>query len=107
MTNTSLDITPQQAHLDATDGSAVIVDVREPWEWEAGSAAGALRISLHELPGRLDDVPRDRRVHCICASGNRSRVAAEFLRDRGFDATSVSGGTTAWMLHRLPAERGA
>jgi rhodanese-related sulfurtransferase len=100
----STDITPQEAHRQSTAGEAVLVDVREAWEWEGGSAAGARRISLYELPQRQAELPRGQRVLCICASGNRSRAAADYLRQLGFDARSVSGGTTAWQMHRLPLE---
>ena len=105
MTEPSIDITPQQAHLEASEGAGVLVDVREPWEWSGGAAAGAVRISLYDLPQRHAELPRDQRVLCICASGNRSRAAAEYLRQLGYEAMSVSGGTAAWQLHRLPIER--
>lgn len=99
-----LEITPQEAHRQAEAGEAVLVDVREAWEWEGGSAAGARRISLYDLPARHGELPRDQHVLCICASGNRSRAAAEYLRQAGFQAQSVSGGTMAWQMHRLPVE---
>lgn len=105
MAQRKLDITPQDAHQAAEDGQGIMVDVREAWECAAGSAAGALRIALNDLPRRHSELPREQRVLCICASGNRSRVAAEYLRELGFDAQSVSGGTAAWQLHRLPLER--
>jgi rhodanese-related sulfurtransferase len=105
MSQSSIEVTPQEAHFDASEGRGVLVDVREPWEWAAGAAAGAVRLSLRDLPERHAELPRGQRVLCICASGNRSRAAAEYLRAQGYDALSVAGGTIGWQLHRLPIDR--
>lgn len=99
-----IEITPQQAEQDAASGKGVLVDVREPWEWEGGHASGATLMSLYDLPSRHQELPRGKSVLCICASGNRSRTAAEYLQSLGYEARSVSGGTAAWSMHRLPLD---
>ncbi|GMU39651.1 MAG: hypothetical protein AMXMBFR23_05170 [Chloroflexota bacterium] len=101
---TSIEISAPDAHAAVTAGTGVVVDVREDWEWSSGHAADAKHISLYGLGARLKELPRDRSIFCICASGNRSLSAAEYLRREGFDARSVAGGTAAWVLHRLPVE---
>jgi rhodanese-related sulfurtransferase len=85
------------AELSASraDG-AVIVDVREPEEYMAGHVAAARLIPLAELAERAAELPRDDRVHVICASGHRSSQAAQWLAGAGYDAASVAGGTQAW-----------
>lgn len=99
--------TPAEAHERLAAEGAVLVDVREPHEWRAGHAVGARLIPLGELAQRADELPRERPVYLICASGNRSRVGAELLRRAGFACPiNVSGGTGAWMRSGLPVERG-
>ncbi len=99
--------TPAEAHERVVNGEGVLVDVREPHEWRAGHAAGARHIPLGELPRRAAELPKERPVYVICASGNRSRVAAEMLHEAGFVCPiNVNGGTGAWMRSALPMERG-
>ena len=73
-----------------------VIDVRTPEEYEAGHVAGAVLIPMGELVDRVDEVPTGT-LHVICATGARSRRAAEFLRVRGVDAFNVAGGTKAWV----------
>ncbi|QNS02285.1 MBL fold metallo-hydrolase [Streptomyces xanthii] len=82
----------------------VVVDVRTCGErGDAGFIEGALHISLGELPGRLDEIPRDRPLVLHCAGGHRSSIAASLLRHHGFDDVSdVLGGYTAWDLLHAP-----
>jgi adenylyltransferase/sulfurtransferase len=63
---------------------AVIVDVREPYEWEAGHAETARHIPLGQLAARLDELPRDADIVLYCASGMRSARGVELLREAGF-----------------------
>lgn len=79
-----------------------MVDVREADEWAQGRAAGARHIALGKLPAKAVTLSPNAPVLVICASGNRSRRAASFLRDQGFDAKSVRGGTAAWSRANLP-----
>ena len=51
---------------------AVILDVREDYEWVAGHAEGALHIPLDQLPSRLDDLDPDQDLYVICRTGGRS-----------------------------------
>jgi rhodanese-related sulfurtransferase len=85
-----------EAFATAREGGALVLDVREGFEFTAGHVPGAQWIPLGMLPGNLSGLPRDRAVMVICASGNRSQVGAELLTREGFDAASVRGGTAAW-----------
>jgi rhodanese-related sulfurtransferase len=76
---------------------AVVIDVREPDEYEDGHVPGAKLISLGDVPDRLAEFPTDEPVLVICKSGARSRRASEFLLENGVDATNVAGGTMAWI----------
>lgn len=75
----------------------VLLDVRTPAEVANGRIAGALTIPVDELEARWSELERCDEVVCYCASGGRSRRAAELLRARGlFNATSMTGGVAAW-----------
>jgi rhodanese-related sulfurtransferase len=85
---------------------AVLIDVRESWEYAQGHAAGAVPLPLSELQARAGAVPRDRDVLLICQVGQRSMLAAWFLRQQGVERVfNVDGGTDAWQAAQLPVER--
>ncbi len=75
---------------------AVVIDVREPHEYLAGHVPGARPIPMARLSDHADALPRGATVYVICASGNRSLAAADFLAHMGIEAISVAGGTGAW-----------
>ena len=85
------------------DSGAVLVDVREPHEWQEGHARGARHIPLGELSRRSGELRTDGEILLICRSGNRSRTAAQLLQRTGFErVVNVRGGIVAWMQHSLP-----
>ncbi len=92
----------QPPQLDAPDaarlvaGGALLLDVREPDEWQAGHAPGAVHIPLGELGARAGELPRDTRIVAVCRSGQRSNRAAAALRQSGLDAANLAGGMQAW-----------
>lgn len=98
------EIEPQQAH-ESLESGAVLVDVREPNEWAAGHATGAVHVPLGHLPNRIDELPADRELLFLCQSGSRSLVATRIAAERGRAARSVRGGTIAWARAGLPLER--
>lgn len=87
----------------SADG-AVLLDVREPCEWQAGHAPGAVHVSLSALVAGapLPAEAQGRPVVVICRSGNRSRQAAELLTARGAEAVDVIGGMRDWAEAGLP-----
>ncbi|MDO8484850.1 MAG: rhodanese-like domain-containing protein [Candidatus Limnocylindrales bacterium] len=85
----------------------LVIDVRQPSEFEAGHLPGALAIGAGDLPDRLDQLPRDRPIATICASGYRSSVAASLLRAAGFERVSwVPGGVPTWGARGFPLAYG-
>ena len=96
--------------VDATTGAtlveqgAVLLDVREQFEWEGGHAEAAVWIPLGELPDRVAEVPTDGQVVVVCRSGGRSLRAAGFLAQNGIDAVNLTGGMHAWKAAGLPMQ---
>lgn len=93
--------TPQidVAELDALlqQGAIRVLDVREDHEFKRGHVPGAIHVPVKRLPQRVDKLKRDKPYAVICAHGNRSRGATDYLVDQGFEgAVSVKGGTSAW-----------
>ena len=85
----------------------LVIDVRQPSEFEAGHLPGALAIGAGDLPDRLDQLPRDRPIATICASGYRSSVAASLLRAAGFERVSwVPDGVPTWGARGFPLAYG-
>ncbi|MDX3520527.1 rhodanese-like domain-containing protein [Streptomyces scabiei] len=97
-------LTPQLAHRQTSAGAAVLVDVRETPEWNAGHAPDALHLPLTRLAAgaSLPAAVQGRPVVTICRSGHRSQQAAKLLAGHGVEATDVTGGMTAWARAGLP-----
>ena len=88
---------------DASRDAPVLVDVREPWEFERGAIEGSLLIPLGEIPDRVSELPRDKSLVMICRPGRRSQNAALFLEQAGFkDVYNLEGGFNAWALQVDP-----
>ena len=85
----------------------MVLDVREPEEYEQGHMPGAINLPQADLASRLDEFPRHRPLTLICRSGARSLRAAQFLRQVGFEqVTNVQGGTLAWRAAGKPLALG-
>jgi hydroxyacylglutathione hydrolase len=100
------------AQLERTLGGSqverpLVIDVRQPSEYDAGHVPGSVHIGAGDLPNRLAELPHDRPLVTICASGYRSSVAASLLRQAGFrDVSWVADGVPAWEACGGPIERG-
>jgi rhodanese-related sulfurtransferase len=93
-------VSPAKAKELQTAG-AMLIDVRESHEYRAGHAPGAKHISLSVLARRLGEIPKERDILVICASGMRSQQAANLLAAEGFKVTNVNGGMALWQRSGL------
>ena len=91
-----IEVSPEQAEEAVAEGKAIVVDVREDYEWEAGRIEGAEHIELEHLASRSDDLPKDTTLIFQCRLGSRSAMAAQAFRGAGFDAWSMAGGLQRW-----------
>lgn len=85
-----------------------LLDVRSADEYAYdGHIVGAHLLPLPMLSLRLNELPKDTPIICVCRSGNRSGVAAEQLARHGFsDVTNLTGGMLDWARSGLPMKRG-
>jgi len=76
--------------------NAMLLDVREPGEWDLGTLPEALRISMGDIPGRLDDLTGKDGVLVVCRSGARSQQVAVYLSMNGVtNVANLAGGMKA------------
>lgn len=82
------------------EGKAVLLDVREPEEWNAGHLRKAQLLPLSVIrEGRLSEeqkklLPKDKPVYCHCRSGGRVLVVSRLLREQGYDIRPLKSGYT-------------
>ncbi|MFD9126706.1 rhodanese-like domain-containing protein [Kitasatospora sp. NPDC059571] len=83
------------AEAAAVPADAVLLDVREQDEWDAGHVDGALHIPIGEVVARIGELP-DERLFVLCRVGGRSAQVVQYLVAQGRDAVNVDGGMFAW-----------
>ncbi|HXM87397.1 MAG TPA: rhodanese-like domain-containing protein [Solirubrobacteraceae bacterium] len=86
------------------DSALQLVDVREPYEREAGHIAESRHIELTTLPSQAATLDAERPVVLYCRVGARSAMAAQALRAAGFEAYSMDGGLLRWAEEQRPLE---
>jgi rhodanese-related sulfurtransferase len=79
-------------------GDAQLVDVREPYEHDAGSIAGARHVELGALAAEAETIERDKPVVFYCRVGARSAMATQAFAASGWDAYNLSGGIVGWVM---------
>jgi rhodanese-related sulfurtransferase len=79
-----------------------VVDVREPYEREAGHIADTRHIPMVELTARAQEIDRERAVVFYCRVGTRSEMAAQAFRASGYTALSMRGGLVRWAVENRP-----
>ncbi len=82
----------------------VLLDVREPWEYEKARIEGATLMPMRELPSKIEQIDEDKEVVAICHHGGRSMQVAMFLEKQGFKRVhNLVGGIDAWSRTVDPA----
>ena len=82
---------------DAKRDQPLLLDVREPWEWQTARIEGAQHIPMREIPSRAGELDKGREVVAICHHGGRSQQVALFLEKNGFAKIhNLQGGVDAW-----------
>ncbi len=81
----------------ASGDRPMVVDVREPFEYEDGHIPGAVLLPLGQLPQRLGELDPERETVLVCRSGSRSGMATAWLRRQGYgNVRNMVGGMLTW-----------
>lgn len=84
--------------LDAHDllGTALFVDVREAYEYDAGHVEGSVHIPIGQIARRWQELSSDKPIVVVCQIGQRSALVTDFLTSKALDAQNLEGGLEAW-----------
>jgi rhodanese-related sulfurtransferase len=92
-------MTPQQLaeYLTHADPAPLLLDVREPWEYQICHLDGSLLLPMHDIPAACGQLDTQREIIVICHHGIRSRSVASYLERESFgNVVNLSGGVAAW-----------
>lgn len=86
-----------QAYLEAAAEQPLLLDVREPWEFDKARIEGSTLVPMRSIAEHLQDLDPGRETVVICHHGIRSRMVGRFLESQGFSRViNLSGGVAAW-----------
>jgi rhodanese-related sulfurtransferase len=96
-----LEITPQafaQLRSDSPTDPPILLDVREPWEFQVARLPDSLPMPMGDVSSRAHaELDPDAHIVVVCHHGQRSLSVAVWLRNQGFErAQSLAGGIDAW-----------
>jgi rhodanese-related sulfurtransferase len=97
---------PQLAEwiADTARPAPLLLDVREPWEFETCRIAGSLSMPMQTVPARQQELDPEAPVVCICHHGVRSMQVGAFLEKNGYtQVINLTGGVNAWARQVDPA----
>ncbi len=92
--------------LAKRDASTLLIDVREPFEFDEGHISGARNIPVGALQGAVEELKTFKTVYVQCLSGGRSSRVCQALAPLQINAVNVDGGIGAWERAGLPVVRG-
>ncbi|MCS7276378.1 MAG: rhodanese-like domain-containing protein [Dehalococcoidia bacterium] len=99
-------ITVEEAREMMSRDDVVVIDVREPHEYQAGHVPGAKLIPVGSVFARRHELPQDKDIIFVCAVGQRSALACEMAAAAGLTRLyNLEGGTDAWIKAGLPVEK--
>jgi rhodanese-related sulfurtransferase len=85
------------AYLNVAAEQPLLLDVREPWEFDKARIEGATLVPMRSVPDRLQELDPARETVVICHHGIRSRMVGHFLESQGFgNVINLSGGVASW-----------
>jgi rhodanese-related sulfurtransferase len=86
--------------VDAVPAGAILLDVREDDEWDAGHIEDAIHVPMNSVPAKLANDPGpltpDAAIVVVCAVGGRSGQVTAWMVQQGYNAVNLVGGMHAW-----------
>lgn len=96
-------ITPAELQQHLQTSTPVLLDVREPAEYEICTIENSVLIPMGEITARIQELDEEDEIVCICHHGMRSMQVAMYLESQGFTNTvNLSGGIEAWACDVQP-----
>ncbi len=91
-------------YLDRADTKPVLLDVREPWEFERCHIPDSILMPIRQIPNVLNDYDTEQEIVVICHHGIRSRAVAAYLAQHDFtNVINLSTGLDGWAKQVDPA----
>jgi len=95
-----------RALLASEPGSVLVLDVRTPGEFALGHIPEAVSIPMSDIPWRLGEIPREKKIVAVCASGARSGAVTDYLIEQGYPwVKNYAGGMVDWARKKLPISK--
>jgi rhodanese-related sulfurtransferase len=89
--------TELQDYLETAPARPLLLDVREPWEFDIACIEGSMLVPMRTIPERMQDFNPDQEIVVICHHGIRSRMVGLHLENHGFsNIINLTGGVEAW-----------
>lgn len=86
-----------KAYLETTDSQPLLLDVREPWEYDIARIDGSQLLPMRNIPEKLAELDQARETVLICHHGIRSRQVGRYLQSQGFtNLINLRGGVEEW-----------
>lgn len=103
----TIDVAEAERRLREDPAGPLLVDVREPYEFEEVRAPGAVLLPMSSFAVRAGELPSDRPLMIVCHTGGRSAAVTGFLARSGrTDVVNVAGGMQAWERGGFAVRRG-
>ena len=84
---------------DPTRARPLLLDVREPWEYETCRIVDSVLMPMASIPARQEELDPETPIVCICHHGARSMQVGAFLERAGFaNVTNLTGGIHGWAM---------
>lgn len=96
------DLSPEDVRRLLDENAIDLIDVREPYENEAGRIEGAIHVEIPNLTAAAAQLDQERPIVFYCRSGARSAMTTQAFRASGFQAFNLTGGLLAWVDKGLP-----
>jgi len=96
------DLSPEDVRRLLDEAAIDLIDVREPYEHEAGRIEGAIHVEIPNLTAAAAQLDQERPIVFYCRSGARSAMTTQAFRASGFNAFNLTGGLLAWVDKGLP-----